>query len=589
MGKNQEEHKADSTMKLISNIWYLIKGRRTRFFIATFFELISNIAWLYPAYALSLIVNFLANYSPGQPVAELKWIALIWIAASIIHYGGKELAYYLGFQISERTALDAQLRTIKHLLLLDLAWHEKESSGKKLKRVQKGGEGIDEVIRIWFNHFIRIIVNFFGMVFIIAAFDRRIAAVMLVFIVTHFTISHFFTKRAGKAAHIVNIGEEDLQGVAFETVNNIRSVKVLGMHHGLLGIIKRKIDNLFEKIRIRIGWFRSRGTVLNLWAQIFRLSLTFFIAWGIVKGRYEIGFLVLFITYFNYVWESIDRLSNAVLDFVVAKYGVSRMMDILKEPVTIDHDEGKYEFPRAWRKISIESLTFAYGKRTVLKNVSFDIKRGEKIGIVGISGAGKSTLFKLLLKEHENYEGEILFDGIPLRNIKRTSYFNHSAVVLQDTEVFNFKLRDNVSLSNVDESENEELLRQAVEIAHVTDFMEKLPNGLDTYIGEKGVKLSGGEKQRVGIARAIFKEPDILFLDEATSHLDMESEEKIKDSLHNFFRQVTAIVIAHRLSTIREMDRIIVIEKGWIVESGSFDDLVKKRGRFYELWEKQKF
>jgi ATP-binding cassette subfamily B protein len=221
--------------------------------------------------------------------------------------------------------------------------------------------------------------------------------------------------------------------------------------------------------------------------------------------------------------------------------------------------------------------------------VSFDISRGEKVGIVGISGAGKSTLYKLLLKEHENYEGGILFDDIPLRNIKRSSYFKHSAVVLQDTEVFNFKLKDNISLSNVDESENEALLRRAVKIAHVTDFMNKLPDGLDTYIGEKGVKLSGGEKQRVGIARAIFKQPDVLFLDEATSHLDMESEEKIRDSLHSFFQQVTAVVIAHRLSTIKEMDRIIVIEKGEIVESGSFDKLIEKKGRFCELWDKQKF
>jgi ATP-binding cassette subfamily B protein len=160
--------------------------------------------------------------------------------------------------------------------------------------------------------------------------------------------------------------------------------------------------------------------------------------------------------------------------------------------------------------------------------------------------------------------------------------------VLQETEVFNFTLRQNIVLANSEESANNELFEKSLHIAHVTDFLSKLPEGADTLIGEKGVKLSGGEKQRLGIARAVFKQPQILLLDEATSHLDVESEEKIRTSLHEFFQSVTAVVIAHRLTTLREMDRIIVIEDGKIMEEGSFDELYQKQGRFYELWEKQK-
>jgi ABC-type multidrug transport system fused ATPase/permease subunit len=160
---------------------------------------------------------------------------------------------------------------------------------------------------------------------------------------------------------------------------------------------------------------------------------------------------------------------------------------------------------------------------------------------------------------------------------------------LQDTEVFNFRLRDNITLANIKDANDEKRLQQAIEVAHVTDFLGKMPQGLDTEIGEKGIRLSGGEKQRVGIARAVFKQPDLLFLDEATSHLDLESEEKIRDSLHCFFQSVTAVVIAHRLSTIKEMDRIIVLEEGRIIEEGPFEELYAKKGRFHELWEKQKF
>ena len=184
--------------------------------------------------------------------------------------------------------------------------------------------------------------------------------------------------------------------------------------------------------------------------------------------------------------------------------------------------------------------------------------------------------------------GDILFDDVSIKRISKSDYFKQASVVLQDTEVFNFSLRDNITITNALQKENQELLEQALDTAHISEFLNKLPRGLDTIIGEKGVKLSGGERQRLGIARAIFKEPKILLLDEATSHLDLESEEKIKDSLHRFFENVTAIVIAHRLTTIKEMDKILVIEEGKLIESGNFDKLYASRGRFYELWEKQK-
>ena len=222
-----------------------------------------------------------------------------------------------------------------------------------------------------------------------------------------------------------------------------------------------------------------------------------------------------------------------------------------------------------------------------MNDISFEIKRGEKIGVVGLSGAGKSTLFKLLLKEYEDYKGLIKFDGLNLREVSPKDYYAHTAVVLQETEVFNFSLKDNVTIGR--EKYTKSSFDKALEISHVQDFLHKLPQGVDTLIGEKGVKLSGGEKQRLGIARAVYKEPELLLLDEATSHLDIESEKSIQDSLHQFFESVTAIVIAHRLTTIKEMDRIIVIEGGKLVEQGSFSKLMKTPGgRFRELWKKQK-
>jgi ATP-binding cassette subfamily B protein len=261
---------------------------------------------------------------------------------------------------------------------------------------------------------------------------------------------------------------------------------------------------------------------------------------------------------------------------------------MLDEPIDIDIEKEKVQFPLQWQSLTIKNLSFTYSDDIVLDNIDIQIKKGEKVGIVGLSGAGKSTLFKLLLKEYENYEGEIFVGEVSLKTIKKSSYVKHIAAVLQETEVFNMSLKQNIVLANNDEVDNESLFGIALDVAHVRDFLPKLKNGVETLIGEKGVKLSGGERQRLGIARAVFKQPEILFLDEATSQLDSESEQKIQDSLKKFFKNVTAVVIAHRLSTVKEMDRIIVIEGGKIIEEGTFDKLYTNNGRFRDFWDKQK-
>lgn len=546
--------------------------------------------WLYPAYALAQIITFLSHYSVGQPLDTLWWH----IGTAGLAYTGniicRQVAKYIGYQIAEQSALDAQLQTLKHLFHLDLAWHEKENSGNKLKRMQKGSEGIDQILRMWVTNFIEIGVNFVGITLILAQFDRLIALAFIGYILLYYVISLLFTKRASLMAHRVNVGHEDLHGLTFEAVNNIRSVKVLGMGSSLVQRVNEQIIAISKNVRKRIFWFQGRYLVLDIYRVLFFIGMVSFIAWSIVNGHHEVGFLFLFIDYFDKIAENIDELAMGTLDFIVAKFGVSRMRDILEEPVRIDTEKGKQDFPKQWNAITVENLSFSYDKgKPVLQDISFTIKKGEKIGIVGISGAGKSTLFKLLLKEHEHYDGMVKIGSVPLKDIRRSDFFGHAAVVLQDTEVFSFSLRDNITLGNPSEADENSLLEETIKTAHVHDFLQKLPEGMNTLIGEKGIKLSGGEKQRVGIARAIFKQPDILFLDEATSHLDMESEEKIQDSLHQFFQEVTAIVIAHRLSTIKEMDRIIVFEDGRIIEQGSFEELHEQHGRFRELWEKQKF
>ena len=551
--------------------------------------MLGDLAWLYPAFAFASIVTFLTHYQPGQSLNPI-WIALgLWLATTVIRSLSQFFSKFIGYKVAEKLTIDFTLKTVRHLFLLDMAWHERENSGNKIKRIQNAGDGFNKIIRLWFNNIIEIVVNLAVINIIIAGFDHTVLLVLGVFLVTYFFISGTMTRRAGEAAYRVNAQEEDVNGLLFEAINNIRTVKVMAMAQTLYNALVKGTEELFKKLGIRIFWYQSRNAFLSFWANAFKVGIIALIIKGILDGHYEIGFLILFNSYFSDLRASIDELSTASIDFVTSKLSVARMKKILDEPIKIEDNSGKVSLSPNWEKITIKNVSFAYGENQVLRDISFDLRRGEKVGIVGVSGAGKSTLFKLLLKEREEFTGDILFDGISIKQIKKNDYFKHVSVVLQDTEVFNFSLRDNITIANNTQKVNQKLLDQALATAHITELVDKLPRGLDTPIGEKGVKLSGGERQRLGIARAIFKQPEILLLDEATSHLDLESEKKIQGSLHKFFENVTAIVIAHRLTTIKEMDKILVIEKGKFIESGNFEELFAKQGRFYELWEKQKF
>lgn len=577
-----------STLDLIRDFWGYVKPYQTKFWWGTFLRVAGDTIWLYQAYALADLVNFFMRYQPGDSLTHVYVVLSLMALSALLRFGGIYVAKTFCYGLGERILLDAELKAVRHLFLLDISWHEKENAGNKFKRVDRGASSLDKIMQMWITNFLEIGVNFVGVIFIIAAFDKYIAGAMVVYLISFYVLARFHVKRAVKAADVVNVKEEEQSGLIFEAINNIRSIKVMSMAPKLMRVLTEAAASLFEAVKVRLFWFLSGSAIRDFYTHVFRVGLLIFVIWGIVEGRYEVGFLVLLDGYFKNIVMSIRELTDISQNFAVAKHRVARMQEIINTPVTIDREEGKVLFPADWKSISLKNVSFSYGKQPALKGISFEIQRGERVGIVGLSGAGKSTLFKLLLKEHESYSGEIAIGGTPLRNISKKDYFNHLAVVLQDTELFNASLRNNITITNDKEEKNEGLLKKALTIAHVKDFMKKLPDGVHSIIGEKGIKLSGGEKQRVGIARAVFKNPQILLLDEATSHLDIESEEKIRESLHEFFQSVTAIVIAHRLTTIKEMDRIIVIEGGKIVESGSFEELQKQKGRFAELWEKQK-
>ncbi len=567
-------------------LWVRIGPHRGRFWLATFFRLTGDTAYLYPAYAVASLVTILGSPHTNKTVHQIIIIGIWWGLSTIWRLISQMVSKTVGFRLAEQTGVETQLLTIQHMMELDISWHERENAGNKIKRIDRGTMAINRVIRLWYGTAIEILVNVVGATIIISRTTIGLASSLLVFMAVFLIISTILMRRASVMETMVDQQEENIQGLSFEAVNNLRTVKALGLTSSLSARLRQDIASLLQSINRRIFLFQERSNVLNAWGQIFRFTSMFFIIFGILHHRYELGFLILFQSYFNRLWESVGELSELAPDVVTAKFAVGRLEHILREPVRIEITAGKREFPSDWRELRVADLSFGYGRADVLQHLSFTVRRGERIGIIGLSGAGKTTLFKLFMKEHEGYRGSISFDQAPLIEIEKQSYVRHVASVLQDTEVFNFTLRENIRIANP--VGTDAMLTQALDTAHVTGFLPKLPQGIDTIIGEKGFRLSGGEKQRLGIARAVFKQPQLLLLDEATSHLDVESERDIQDSLHRFFQSVTAIVIAHRLTTIKEMDRILVIEGGRLIEMGSFKELYARRGRFHELWEQQR-
>jgi ABC-type multidrug transport system fused ATPase/permease subunit len=570
---------------LLRDLYRFGKPYRGRFIFGSILRLIADIVWLYPPYAFSLLITMVSNWTPDTSVQSIYIIFVLISVSVIVRAGGQNIGRAIGLYAVEKTAIDARLAATEHLLHLDIDWHEKENTGNRVKRIDRAVEGIIKLGRVWFNNLIEIPVVLVGVALIIFSIDRMIVVYSAIFVVVFYIISRLSLKSAVAASHDVNVQEEQLTGALFEGMHNIRTIKVLNMIGGVMKKLHATSSVLMTKVAARISRFQTRNALLTLWTNGFRVLMMFVIVQGVIAGEYGAGFLALFFVYFSRIQESVTELSDVVETYATSKQAVHRMMEVLYVPISKDGFGAERDFPNDWQKISLRKVSFSYGGDKVLDNISCDIRRGERVGIVGASGAGKSTLFKILLKESEKFSGQVLVDDIPLQKIKKSSYYHHVAIVLQETEVFNASLKENIAIVGRGSGSD---MRAALDIAHVTPFLSRLPKGINSIIGEKGIRLSGGERQRIGIARAIFKKPDILFLDEATSHLDVESEEKIQTALHTFFKDVTALVIAHRLTTIKEMDRILVMDKGRIVESGTFEELQAKKGKFYDLWKKQK-
>ena len=348
------------------------------------------------------------------------------------------------------------------------------------------------------------------------------------------------------------------------------------------------LEELEVKVKEEIKSFAGDRKMMasKMFSALGYASFIFLVGFDVVSGSISVGSILIYAAYFGTLAAALAEVSNGSHTYIELKSSFGRLMTILGRKTVEREAMHLKEVSIDWEKIEFKDVSFKYKNKLVLDEFNLEIERGEKIGVVGRSGCGKSTLVKLLLGLYHPQKGKILIDGIDVNEYKHSSVVRVVGIVLQDSEVFNSSLVDNITIS----AQKVDLpsLHRAVKAAQLDGFVSKLPQGLKSVIGEKGYRVSGGERQRIGIARALYRRSDVLVLDEATSALDSKTEQNLQKALESELKDKTLLVVAHRLSTLKNVDEIIVMDKGRIVERGDFKKLIKNKGLFYKLHKVQK-
>lgn len=376
-------------------------------------------------------------------------------------------------------------------------------------------------------------------------------------------------------------------GQLSDSVSNITSVKSYAKEkyeqHRYNGFVNRWLKTSCKLMRATI----KRDLLFSIAIMGLTAALLFFLMTGTIWFGFSVSTLVLIVTYSETLLGDLYDITH-IFKNINSSLGDARdMVRILDMPDEVVDAPGAKKLVIKNSEIVFNNITFRHheAKEKIFKDFSLTIKPGERIGLVGVSGSGKTTLTRLLLRFADVDAGTILIDGQDIKNVTQNSLRENIAYVPQETALFHRSIADNIAYANPDASKAEIL--RASKLANVEGFIKDLPNGYDTLVGERGIKLSGGQRQRIAIARAILKNAPILVLDEATSALDSESEALIQEALNNLMENRTAIVIAHRLSTVANLDRIVVLKDGKIIEEGSHKQLLKKKGNYYKLWSRQ--
>ena len=532
-------------------------------------------------------VNALAETGNSPFLLGAVGMTVAYGGARILSRGFEQLRDVVFAAVAQRAFRNLALETFQHIHKLSLRYHISRKTGALSRVIERGVKGLEFLLRFLLFSVGPLVLELLiiaGIMFF--WFDYLYLTVIIVMIAVYVWFTFKVTEWRVKIRKIMNDQDTDANQKAIDSLLNYETVKYFSAEEREANRYDGAIKQ-YEKAALTTAYslaFLNFGQSLIITAGL--IIVMVMAALGVQSGYLTVGDFVMVNAYMIQITMPLNFLGTVYREIRQGLVDMGEMFDLLEQPVEILDSENASELKITDGHISFENVTFGYNKsRLIIQNVSIEINSRETIAIVGPSGSGKSTIGRLLFRFYDAQQGSIKIDGQDIRHVTQESLHRSIGVVPQDTVLFNDTIYYNIAygLDNASRAEVE----KAAKDAQIHDFILSLPEGYDTTVGERGLKLSGGEKQRVGIARTLLKNPPILLLDEATSALDTETEREIREALTNASEGRSVLTIAHRLSTIADSDRIIVLENGSIVEIGTHEALLSKRGRYYSLWTKQ--
>ena len=480
------------------------------------------------------------------------------------------------------------LETFSHLHHLSLRFHLERKTGALTRVLERGRNGIEEMVRLGLNQLVPVVVEVVLIISILLwLFDWRYVVVLVAMVTTYMVFTIKATEWRISIRRAMNNSDTDANGKAIDSLLNFETVKYFGAEARETA---RYDISMAQYERNSVKAYSSLAVLNFGQAAIFTIGLTLAMVMcvqGIRQGTNTLGDFVLINAMLIQLYQPLNFMGTVYREIKQATLDIEQMFDLIGRDPEIMDTPGALPLKVSAGEVRFEDVHFAYiPERPILKGISFTVQPGQTIAIVGPSGAGKSTISRLLFRFYEPGKGRILIDGQEISSVQQVSLRAAIGMVPQDTVLFNDTIEYNIRYGR--EGATQEEVAEAARLAQIDRFIQSLPEGYATSVGERGLKLSGGEKQRVAIARTILKGPPILVLDEATSALDSFTEKEIQDALDRVSEGRTTLVIAHRLSTVINADEIIVLDKGVIAERGTHAGLLKQKGVYAALWNRQR-
>lgn len=571
--------------KVVSRLLSYAKPYKMHMIVAAVMLMVATIMELIPPYLTKVIVDDVLQ--PKSIGETLFWLVIALAATRVMLSVMQTLRGYIGVWVGSKIMGDIRKDTYQSLMNLSLSFFDRRQTSQFIGRVNSDSEAMRQFLTdgvIWISGQVLMLVSIITMMASLSWKLTLLALLptplILLASVTIWPTIRNLWYRQWRAVNRINM-------LVGDALQGIRVVKAFGQEYAEKDRYGTANQTLVHQTIKMEGIWQGVFPVFSLITTSGALLVWYFGGWNVVRDEVSLGTLMAFIAYLGMFFGPLQWFSQAMNWTSRALSAADRVFEIMDTQSEVPTAQDAVSIPRVEGRVELSQVTYGYEKHhPVLKNVSLQVEPGEMIGLVGHSGAGKSTLINMICRFYDPDQGSITVDGIDLRRIDQEDLRKQIGVVLQETFLFDGTVAENIAYSKPDATPLE--IMQAAKIANAHDFIVRMPDGYDTRVGERGHRLSGGEKQRIAIARAIVHDPRILILDEATASVDTETERQIQEAIARLVKGRTTFAIAHRLSTLREANRLVVLDKGGIAETGTHEELLELKGVYFKLVEAQK-